>query len=54
MAKPSKGFRRERRWFLKRRLWRLLGRIVWKLVVIAPSVDKAVDAVLKIIEWFRR
>ena len=53
MSKTSKGFSRERVRSKRVKFWQLLGRITWKLVVLARALTRLFELVLQIIKWFR-
>jgi hypothetical protein len=53
MSKTSKGFSRERVRPNRVKFWQALGRITWKLVVLARALTRLVELVLVVIKWFR-
>lgn len=53
MSRTSKGFRRERVRSKRVKFWQALGRITWKLVVLARTLTRLVELVLVAIRWLR-
>jgi hypothetical protein len=53
MSKASKNFRRERVRSKRVKFWQMLGRITWKLVVLARVLTRLVEIGYAIIRWLR-
>ena len=45
MSRTSKGFRRERVRPKRVKFWQMLGRITWKLVVLARALTRLLELV---------
>jgi hypothetical protein len=53
MSKASKNFRRERARSKRAKFWQMLGRITWKLVVLARVLTRLVELGYAVIRWLR-
>jgi hypothetical protein len=53
MSKTSKSFSQERARTKRGKHWRMLGRVTWKLVVLARVVTKLVELGFAIAKWLR-
>jgi hypothetical protein len=49
MSRTSKGFSRERVRSKRVKFWQALGRITWKLVVLAWALTRLVELILVVI-----
>jgi hypothetical protein len=53
MSKASKNFSRERVRSKRAKFWQALGRVTWKLVILARVLTRLVELGYAVIRWLR-